>query len=247
MIETAIQPQVTLLSYTPHAAELLLFTKSTRLGMSPDLLESIKEMSDDLKMEELKYISQTIPSSWEMLDFVFLIEDVSRAFTHQLVRNRHGSYAQQSLRVVDRCEFDYILPDRLEFEIKPKVEINTAVKQIKRSYKNMIDMGVAAEDARGILPTNIATNIVAKFNLRTLSEIVASRSGGRTASEYQKVVEGFVDSTLAVYPWLEFFYYGDRDRDYFDDIEAFAEEEFAGDLIKKGRLLKIVDKLRKQK
>ena len=44
-------------------------------------------MSDEQKEEELKYVFGTIGSSWEFVDYIFLITDVSRAFTHQAVRH----------------------------------------------------------------------------------------------------------------------------------------------------------------
>jgi thymidylate synthase ThyX len=49
----------------------------------------------------LDYISKTIRSSWEFVDYTFQITGVTRAFTHQFVRTRTGSYAQQSQRSVD--------------------------------------------------------------------------------------------------------------------------------------------------
>jgi thymidylate synthase ThyX len=109
----------------------------------------------------------------------------------------------------------------------------------------LIELGLPAEDARGLLPTNISTNIVAKFNLRAFVDLAKSRTGGRTQSEYQKVMNAMVDAVLAVHPWAEKFLF-QQGRDYFAEIEAFAEKEYGGDLLKKGALLKIVDKMRKE-
>ncbi len=89
--------KVSLISHTPHAAELLIFTKSTRLNMSPGLMDEIMSWSEDKKLAELEYMAATIPSSWEFVDYVFMIEGVSRAFTHQFVRSRNASYAQQTM------------------------------------------------------------------------------------------------------------------------------------------------------
>ena len=79
-----------------------------------------------------------------------------------------------------------------------------------------------------------------------MSELAASRSGGRTQGEYQRVVRGMCDEVLRVHPWAEQFLFPQA-RNYFDDIEAFAEKEFGGDLLRKGALLKIVDKMRKER
>lgn len=225
------------------AANLLLFTKSTRLTMSPTLFDEIAAWPEEKKTAELAYMAETIPSSWEFVHYAFMIEGVSRAFTHQHVRTRTGSYAQQSLRVVERSTFDYVWPERaLGPEQRDAISKHNAATATL--YALLRETGVATEDARGILPTNIATNIVSGFNLRTLSELCRSRTGGRTQGEYIAVVQAMADAVLAVHPWAERFLFPAQ-RDYFADIEAFAEAEFGGDLLRKGRLLKIVDAMRK--
>lgn len=235
---------VSLVSTTPHAAELLIFTKSTRLTMSPGLFEEIKSWPDDKKMAELQYMANTIPSSWEFVDYVFMIEGVSRAFTHQFVRTRNASYAQQTMRVLNMCDFEYVYTERNDEHAREEIKFCMGV--VKDTYRRLIESGQPAEDARGILPTNIATNIVAKFNLRTLSELAKSRTGGRTQNEYQRVMQAMVEAVVAVHPWAEMFLFP-HGRDYFSEIEAFAAKEFPNDLLKKGELLKIVDKMRKEK
>lgn len=236
--------KVTLISHTPDAVELLLFTKATRLNMTPSLLNDIRNLSHDAKMAELDYMANTIPSSWEFVDYVFLVEGVSRAYTHQQVRTRAASYAQQTMRVLDMAEFEYIFTDRnLEDPVAVSI-IEDVLDQIKAGYRRLIARGQAPEDARGVLPTNISTNIVCKFNLRNFVELAKSRTGGRTQNEYQKVINAMVDEVLKVHPWAEKFIF-QQGRDYFAEIEAFAQKEFGGNLLKKGELLKIVDKMRK--
>ena len=236
--------KVTLINYTQDASTLLLFTKSTRLSMSPGLMDEIRSWPADKKLAELEYMANTIPSSWEFVDYVFLVEGVSRAYTHQQVRTRSASYAQQTMRVLNMGEFDYVYTDRLQENHGAKAEIDAALKAIKLAYNNVIGLGLPAEDARGILPTNIATNIVCKFNLRTFVDLAKSRTGGRTQGEYQRVVNAMVDEVLRVHPWAEKFLF-QQGRDHFAEIEAFAEREYGGNLLKKGELLKIVDKMRK--
>ena len=236
--------KVTLISHTPNAAELLIFTKSTRLTMSPGLMAEIQGWSEERKLAELEYMANTIPSSWEFVDYVFMIEGVSRAFTHQFVRSRNASYAQQTMRVLNMCDYDYVMPERVAQNPAAKLVVDDTNECIRVAYAALLELGLPAEDARGLLPTNIATNICAKFNLRAFTELAKSRTGGRTQGEYQKVVNAMVDAVLAVHPWAEKFLF-QQGRDYFAEIERFAEEEYGGDLLKKGRLLKIVDKMRK--
>ena len=64
-------------------------------------------------------------------------------------------------------------------------------------------MGINAEDARGVLPTNIHTNIVAKFTLRTLHEMAKSRLSPRAQGEYQEVFKLMVEEVVKKHPWAE--------------------------------------------
>lgn len=236
--------KVTLLNYTQDAENLLIFTKSTRLSLTPNLLEEIRDWPHEKKMEELKYMANTVPSSWEFVDYTFLLEGVSRSYTHQQVRTRIASYAQQSMRVNDMSDFEYVYTDKNRENSFVMQEIRAVLDRIKLGYRSLRDMGQPEEDARGILPTNIATNIVCKFNMRTFCELAKSRMGGRTQKEYQKVINAMVNAVQAVHPWIDLFLFANHDRNYFDELEAFALREFP-DLKKRGELLKIIDAMRK--
>ena len=215
---------VTLLSTTPEALNVLLFTKQTRLTPSPGLMDEIRGWSEERKMRELNYMLGTIESSWEFVDYTFLISDVSRAFTHQLVRSRHASFAQQSQRSVDMSGFQYIRPNALMregipnpilteeiFDLKtpliwsddPTDIYDDAMDLVNMAYQGLIDKGVNPQDARGVLPTNIATNIIMKANLRTLSEMARLRLCTRTQGEYQDVFRAMRKAIIEVHPWAE--------------------------------------------
>ena len=51
--------------------------------------------------------------------------------------------------------------------------------------------------------SNIYTNIVAKFNLRTLHEMAKSRLSPRAQGEYREVFKGMVDAVVKEHPWAE--------------------------------------------
>ena len=235
--------KVTLINHTIDAEDLLIFTKSTRLNLSVDLMIDIENMPASKKADELKYMANTIPSSWEFVDYVFLIEGVSRAYTHQQVRTRAGSYAQQTMRVTDQSDYDYIMPEAIQKDETASNLINSINCSIKLVYHSLLNMGHKAEDARGILPTNISTNIICKFNLRTLSELAKSRTGGRTQAEYREVINGVIDCVLEVHPWAEDFLF-QHDRDYFTELEQFGKDKLESE--ERNIMLKIIDKMRKE-
>ena len=195
--------KIQLVNYTQDAKNLLLFTKNTRLMNEEGAYEEIENWTEDKKQDELDYMLQTIKSSWEFIDYTFEIRDVTRAFTHQFVRTRQGSYAQQSQRTVDMSGFDYYTPPRIEADSEAKQEYDKIMKQINESYQLLRATGVPAEDARGVLPTNIYTNIVAKFSLRTLHEMAKSRLSPRAQGEYQEIFKAMVQCVIKVHPWAE--------------------------------------------
>lgn len=237
--------KVTLISHTPNAAALLAFTKRTRLEMDVQTFHNMLDLPDAALLEELEYMSNTIPSSWEFVDYVFLVQGVSRAYTHQQVRTRAASYAQQTLRVLDVSKgFDYVTTRRNEEDPKAMALIERCLRTIRGTYAELIRLGQPPEDARGILPTNIATNICCKFNLRTMSELARSRTGGRTQQEYQGVINAMCDAVIAVHPWAESFLFS-KGRHIFDEMEEIIREEWPNDLMKRGKFLKALDQMRK--
>jgi hypothetical protein len=59
-------------------------------------------------------------------------------------------------------------------------------------------------------------------------------------------MECMVAPVIARHPWTEHFIYGEVGRDYFAEIEEWAERRHGDDLATKGELLKIVDAMRKR-
>lgn len=193
--------KVSLLNFTDDALVTLLRTKGTRLSNSDD---DPSLWSADKQQEHLDYMLDTIKSSWEFVDYTFRIEGVTRAFTHQLVRTRTGSYAQQAMRVVDARGFEVNQPDSVKANIRGATLVwDVAVDQMMTAYAAMVDWGVPMQDARGILPTNIETSIMAKFNLRTLHEMAKLRLCTRTQDEYQDVFRAMRELVLFHHPWAE--------------------------------------------
>lgn len=197
---------VTLLSYTPDALDLLLFTKQTRLQMSPVTLDTIKGWSMRQKMSELAYMLTTIQSSWEFVDYVFAIENVTRAFTHQLVRHRVGvSFAQQSQRSVDMTNFGYETGPSIANSPIASAIYESGMQSIDSAYRDLLARGVDEQDARGILPTNIHTNIIMKANLRALHEMGLKRLCVKAQGEFQDVFRQIRQAVLEVHPWADMF------------------------------------------
>lgn len=241
-----------------YAAAVTIFAKSTRLAMTPGLFSKILMMPNEEMLKELQYIANTIPSSWEFVHYTFLIEGVSRAFTHQFVRTRTASYAQQTMRVLNVSEgrgWEYLTgpsipqaaPENMDIWDENKSLAATyhgAMSIIDMAYKSMIENGAKIEDARGVLPTNILTNIMVSMNMRTFVEMARKRSSPRTQGEYREVLDGMKNAAFSVHPWLKLFV----ERDFDKAAQELDKKISALDIPTEQRteMIKLIDQMRAQ-
>ena len=72
-------------------------------------------------------------------------------------------------------------------------------------YIDLLGCGMPPQDARGILPTNVCTSIIAQFSLRTLHEMASVRLCTRTQGEYQDVFRAMKAAVVEVHPWADDF------------------------------------------
>jgi flavin-dependent thymidylate synthase len=202
---------VTLIDYTGagnsdplYAARLLAYTKSTRLEQSTETMHKFMEMEEPKLMEELDYISKTIRSSWEFVEFTFQITGVTRAFTHQFVRTRTASYAQQAQRVVNMSGVPNMVPQTV-YDSGMVDVWDSAISAISDAYTKLKNAGIPTQDCRGLLPTNVLTNIIAKMNLRTFADLIGKRSNLRAQGEYADVARLMELCVLEKMPWVKNF------------------------------------------
>lgn len=188
-----------------YAARHLIYVKNTRLTQGLATRLAVSALSEEQVMEELDAIAKTIRSSWEFVDYTFEITGVTRAFTHQFVRTRTASYAQQAQRVADMGDFKTRVPATV-VEVDDGSHWNDLMRQIASTYQYYAEAGVPKQDCRGVLPTNVYTNIIAKMNLRTFADIVGKRENLRAQDEYAaEVVPAMKKLVLGVHPWVQQF------------------------------------------
>lgn len=99
-----------------------------------------------------------------------------RGVSHELVRYRIASYAQESTRY---CNYS---SDRFDNEITvvrpPHVSGSwiVAMEAAEKAYMGMIATGFSAQDARSVLPHSLKTEIVVAANLREWRHILKLRT-----------------------------------------------------------------------
>ena len=127
--------------------------------------------------------------------YTFEVKGVSRALTHQLVRHRMASYAQQSQRYVDMSEAAYIIPESIDKCLAPatpdgcplNIEYVNAIRKCEEVYRKLVDAGINPEDARYVLPNACTTNIIVTMNARELRHFFSLRCCERAQWEIREL------------------------------------------------------------
>jgi hypothetical protein len=245
--------KITLIDYTGkgyddpwYAASLMIWTKQTRIQMNAGGLDEIRAMANTDKLAHLQYMAATVPSSWEFCDFMFLIEGVTRAFTHQFVRTRTLSFAQQAMQVlrVDQGNgWDYLVGPTIAVNEQARELYGEAMSMVGKTYTALADTpGVHTEDARGVLPTNILTNIVAKGNLRVWADLLRKRASPRnqgakpgSEGEWSVVHREIKRQMMEALPWVDLFLNRTADAvaaDMYRLLEEVSDRKLRTDLTK---------------
>jgi thymidylate synthase (FAD) len=159
---------VQLLSHTPDPEQVV--AAAARLCYSPASIGDLMEKSrTDREALLRKILSLGHLSVLEHASFTFGIEGISRACSHQLVRHRLASYAQQSQRYVAHREpFAAVTPPSISADPALAARYQALLAEIHTVYQELLDGGVPAEDARFVLPNAAATKLVVTMNAREL-------------------------------------------------------------------------------
>lgn len=113
----------------------------------------------------------------------FRISDVSRSFTHQLVRHRLCSYTQQSQRYVDESSFNCVEPASIKDNSEAHSLFTKFVGEAKGVYSELQRLGIRNEDARFVLPNAVESQIVVTANFREWRHIIGLR--GNPAAQWE--------------------------------------------------------------
>lgn len=105
----------------------------------------------------------------------FRVKGGSRSFTHQMVRHRLCSFTQQSQRYVDESKFGHVVPEAIKKNPKAYDMYQKLMKEAKKVYAELQDLGIKNEDARFVLPNAVESEIVITANFREWRHIMELR------------------------------------------------------------------------
>lgn len=129
----------------------------------------------------------------EHASFTFLVEGLSRAASHQLVRHRLASYSQQSLRFT-KAQPVFVSP--------PGHDFRHFYEQAYVEYERLLADGVHEEDARYVLPQGVASRLVVTMNARELRHFFELRCCLRAQFEIRALAWLMLAKAKAVAPLL---------------------------------------------
>ena len=123
----------------------------------------------------------------------------SRAFSHQLVRHRIAAYSQESQRYCNYSkgkfgnEVTFIEPVGFDgWTRQQKEDFTYTLEECEKMYIRLINNGLKAEDARGVLPNQAKTEVVVTMNLRTWMHFFSMRCDKHAQSEIRLIAKGLL-------------------------------------------------------
>jgi thymidylate synthase (FAD) len=180
--------KVKLLKYTHEPEKACAI--AARLCYSASGIDEIAEKFTKEKIKELleKVISSGHHSVLEHASFSFGVEGVSRALLAQLTRHRIASFSVQSQRYVKfKNGVEFVVPKTIKKDKELLQKYNNFLKTAEKLYKQYLDAGIPAEDARYILPNASATKIIITMNARELRHFFSLRCCNRAQWEIREM------------------------------------------------------------
>jgi thymidylate synthase (FAD) len=142
-----------------------------------------------------------------------------RGVSHELVRHRLASYSQESTRYAnyskDRFgqEITVIRPPFWPEGSPPYTAWWEAMKAAETSYMRLIEMGARPEEARGVLPNSLKTEIIMTCNIREWRHVLKLRCSSQAQPQIRQLMRSVLEEFHRRIPVL------------FDDLhEEFIEK-----------------------
>lgn len=159
-------------------------------------------------------------SIMEHVNLTFLVEGVSRSFSHELVRHRAGfAYSQLSQRYVDEAEVGFVMPPAiLESPASLQSDWVAQMHAARECYSMLVEAllpryaemdrvtarKTAREAARSVLPNATETKIVVTANVRAWRSMLELRCGPGAEREIRRwaisMLEEFQTEMPAFFP-----------------------------------------------
>jgi thymidylate synthase (FAD) len=170
-----------------------------------------------VRTDQTEYFANILRSAHgsvlEHANYSFALRDVSRVFTHELVRHRAGSaFSQESLRYVRLTDIGFRVPPALE-PVRDQVvsiveqleEFQVAAAQQLGIDEDGVPFHVKKEVTsalRRLAPIGLSTDIIWTANLRTLRHVIEMRTAPGAEEELRLVFDRIAEIMRAEAPGI---------------------------------------------
>jgi thymidylate synthase (FAD) len=194
---------------SPNGGELLVEFggRACYRSWEPGLNVNVTRVRSDRREYFENLLRSAHGSVLEHASYSFAMRNVSRVFTHELVRHRAGSaFSQESLRYVRLTDIGFRVPPALE---PLRGRVLTIVEQLEEFQRDAAaELGIDDEGVpfhikkevtsalRRLAPIGLSTDIIWTANLRTLRHVIEMRTA-EGAEEELRIVFDEVAAAMA--------------------------------------------------
>jgi len=158
-----------------------------------------KSHASDLPGSSEAFIRKLIFGKHEaMLEHAFMTVKftVDRGVSHEIVRHRMSSFAQESTRYCNYSkdkfgnEITVIEPCFFRFSRSEAYEIwKASMENAEQAYFKLLELGSTPQEARAVLPNSLKTELVVTANMREWRHILNLRAAGTTGKPHPQMTE----------------------------------------------------------
>ena len=200
---------------SPNAGELLVEFggRACYRSWEPGLNPNVTRVRTDQREYFANILASAHGSVLEHANYSFVLRDVSRVLTHELVRHRAGSaFSQESLRYVRLTDIGFRVPPALE---PVRDQVLSIVEQLESFQVEAAEkLGIGDEGnpfhvkkevtsaLRRLAPIGLSTDIVWTANVRTLRHVIEMRTAPGAEEELRLVFDAVARIMQAEAPGL---------------------------------------------
>jgi len=182
--------------------------RSWKPGLNPNVTkvrEGNHQYIGNILAQKHGSVLEHVNTTWALLN-------VSRVFTHELVRHRAGTaISQESLRYVRLTDIPFAETQEL-----PLGEVTDVVEKCEQAQQQLSAMFQLDSDERGkgafnykkrktsamrrLAPLGLATNMIWTCNMRELRHVITLRTDSGAEEEIRKVIGMLADIAIPRYP-----------------------------------------------
>jgi thymidylate synthase (FAD) len=199
----------------PNGGELIVEFggRACYRSWEPGLNPNVTRVRTDQREYFANILRSAHGSVLEHANWSFALRNVSRVFTHELVRHRAGSaFSQESLRYVRLTDIGFRVPPALE---PVREQVLSIVEQLEEFQVNAAEqLGIDREGVpfhvkkevtsalRRLAPIGLSTDILWTANARTLRHVIEMRTAEGAEEELRLVFDAIARIMQAEAPGL---------------------------------------------